>query len=356
MATATATTLAIPRVSSQRFRAPPPSPVATGNGRRSAAVDDRVFSEFLDVSLRVPDLSLPQSFFSMKSVIKVPPEIDLCSMVSGDESSARCVLSAASEVGAIRVVGGGKALAEEVRAAIEAGKVILKPEGERPNTDVENRRFARRDGVVQEFVWYRLRSPETERLLQRTWPESYPALRDKMESVASRLDTVAECIAKILSKYVTNQTPSKRLSKVQSTLHLRKQDSPYSRNTTMDYIDATSLYPEALSLHICGDHHEFCVRHPEGSIITMLRAGDILVTIGKTLQEWCNGELKSVSAEALYQPVDDSFTSFSLEYMCSPLVLSHELDHETKTISLTDQLLAVLFLVFLYNLCFCFSS
>lgn len=105
-----------------------------------------------------------------------------------------------------------------------------------------------------------------------------------MESVASRLDTVAECIAKILSKYVTNQTPSKRLGKVQSTLHLRKQDSPDSRNTTMDSIDARSLYSDALSLHICGDHHEFCIRHPEGSIITMLRAGDILVTIGKTLK------------------------------------------------------------------------
>lgn len=105
-----------------------------------------------------------------------------------------------------------------------------------------------------------------------------------MESVASRLDTVAECIAKVLSKYLTNETPSKRLGKVQSTLHLRKQDSPDSRNTTMNSIDARSLYSDALSLHICGDHHEFCIRHPEGSIITMLRAGDILVTIGKTFK------------------------------------------------------------------------
>lgn len=177
MATATATTSAIPRVRSQRFRAPPPSPIATGKGRRSAAVDDRVLSEYLDGSLRVPDLSLPQSFFPMKPVIKVPPEIDLCSMVSGNDSAARCVLSAAAEIGAMRVVGGGKALVEEVRASIEVGKGIMKPEGERSNLDIEKRWFARRDGTVQEFVWYRLRSPETERLLRRTWPESYPALR-----------------------------------------------------------------------------------------------------------------------------------------------------------------------------------
>lgn len=74
------------------------------------------------------------------------------------------------------------------------------------------------------------------------------------------------------------------------------------------------------------------------------------------MQELCNGELKNASAEALFQPVDDSFTSFSLEYMCCPLVLSHGPDHETKTISLTDQLLVVLFLVLLYNLIFCFIT
>ncbi|XP_042419276.1 uncharacterized protein LOC122007818 isoform X1 [Zingiber officinale] len=345
-------TIAATRGNNQRFRAPPPSPIATGKGRRSAAVDDRVFSEYLDKSLRVPDLSLPGPYCRSKSPIKDPVEVDLRSLLSGDESIARRVLAAAAEIGAVPVVGGGEALAEEVRAAIEAGKGVMNPEGERLSRYIEKNWFARRDGTVQEFVWYRSRSPETERLLQRTWPGSYLALRDNMECIALRLDTVADCIAKILSKYVTDPTPTKRLREVQSTLHLRKQVSPYTTSKTLDSIETKSRNSDVLSLHICGDHHEFCIHHPEGSIIIMLRAGDILVTIGKTLQELCNGELRSASAEALFQPVDDSFTSFSLEYMCCPLVLSHEPDpdpdHETKTISLTDQLLVVLFFVLLY--------
>ncbi|CAL9755581.1 unnamed protein product [Musa acuminata subsp. burmannicoides] len=56
---------------SHRFRAPPPTPIATGKGLRSAAVDDQVLSEYLDGSLRVPDLTLPGSYYPSRSPLKV---------------------------------------------------------------------------------------------------------------------------------------------------------------------------------------------------------------------------------------------------------------------------------------------
>lgn len=105
-----------------------------------------------------------------------------------------------------------------------------------------------------------------------------------MESVATRLDTVAECIACILSEHVTSQAPSKRIREAQSMLYLRKKKSPYGRNNTRESAHTSSHHCHALNLHICGDCHEFCIRHPEGSAIIMLPAGGILVTISKRLQ------------------------------------------------------------------------
>ncbi|WOL04848.1 hypothetical protein Cni_G13570 [Canna indica] len=338
-----------------RFRAPPPSPIATGKGLRSAAVDDPVLSNFLDDSIRVPDLNLPQSHFPSRSPLKAPPAVDYHAIVSGDEAAVRSVLSAAADVGAMRVIGGGETLAEEARAAIEAGREVFATlEGETTKGELGIRWFGRRGGVNEEFYWYRLRSPETERLLQRTWPASYGNLRYKMENIAARLELVADCIAKVLSEHVPSQTPSKKIGKVQSILCLRKHVSHHSVSDMMKLTDAKLISSDALSLHISGDDHEFCIRRPEGSAVFLIQAGDIVVTIGKRLQELCNGELKSASAEALFQPTDDTPASFSLEYMCSPLVLSHETDRETftATFSLMDQLLMALVLLFLYNFLF----
>lgn len=99
-----------------------------------------------------------------------------------------------------------------------------------------------------------------------------------------RLQTVAECIAKILSEHITSQTPSKRIGKVQSILCLKKRESHHVRNDASELTDPKLHYSDALSLHISGEDHEFCVRQLEGSTIFMMQAGDILVTIGKPLQ------------------------------------------------------------------------
>ncbi|CAL9177050.1 unnamed protein product [Musa hybrid cultivar] len=351
MATASAT-----HARSHRFRAPPPSPIATGKGLRSAAVDDLVLTEYLEDSLRVPDLNLPESYFPSRSPLKALAEVDLHSLVSGDGLAVRQVLAAAAEIGAVRVAGGGAPLAEEARAAIEAcGVVFETPEGEKSKGALGQQCYGWRDALAEEFYWYRSRSPEMEQLLQRTWPDSYRTLRERMENVAARLETVAECIANILSKHFVSQTPS-RVGEIHSILCLRKYESHHSRSNMREFSDAKSLSSHALSLHISGDDHEFCIRCPEGSAIFEMSAGDIVVTIGKPLQEWSNGELKIASGEPLFQPTDNPFPSFTLEYMCSPLVLSHEPEHGTKTISLIDQLLIVLVLSLIYSLWSCVFS
>ncbi|WOL06356.1 hypothetical protein Cni_G15088 [Canna indica] len=357
---ATATTQAM-QARSHRFRAHPPTPIATGKGLRSAAVDDNVLSEYLDGSLRVPDLTLPGAYFPTRSPLKAPAEVDLASLLSAEESAIRRVLAAASEVGAVRVVGGGAALAEAARVTIEEGRgVFSMPEEGKNKCDLlqqQQRWFGRRNGVGEEFYWHQLRNPEMERFLQRTWSGSYRNLRDKMENLAARLETVAQCIANILLEHVAwSQSPSRRTGKVQSVLCLRKYESHHNAGSMRELIDAKSFLSYDLCLHISGQDHEFCIRRPEGSAIFMMPAGDILVTIGKPLQELCNGKLKSALGEILFQLTDDPSPSFSLEYMCSPSILSHEPEFGAKTLSLIDQLLVVLVLALLYNVWGCIFS
>nr|DAD39102.1 TPA_asm: hypothetical protein HUJ06_013425 [Nelumbo nucifera] len=56
---------------------PPPSPIDTAKGTRSAAVDDKVLSEYLERRLQIPDL---RSIFKGHSWI--PSRVDLRSLIS----------------------------------------------------------------------------------------------------------------------------------------------------------------------------------------------------------------------------------------------------------------------------------
>ncbi|KAG6496239.1 uncharacterized protein LOC121992811 [Zingiber officinale] len=349
---AAAAMLEAERSRSLRFRAPPPTPIATGKGLRSSAVDDRLLMEYLEVSLRVPDLSLPDLYFPVQSPLKAPEEVDLPSLLAGDDSAVRRVLSAAAEVGAVRVTGVDAALIQGAKEAIEAGgSLFALPEQEKSRVSL----FGRRDGVCDEFYWHRLPSPETEQLLRKILPDSYRTLRIKMENISARMETIAECITKILFKGATSQTTSRRFDIVQPVLCLRKYESPH-QNDTRDLTDADSLLSYALCLHICAHDENFCIRRPEGSSIFKMSAWDVLVTIGKPFQDWCNGEFKTALGQRIFRPTDDPTQSFSLEYMCSPQVLSPEPDYGAKPVSLMDQILVVIVLAILYKVWLCIFS
>ncbi|XP_010922721.1 uncharacterized protein [Elaeis guineensis] len=333
------------RAKGHRFRAPPPTPVATGKGSRSAAVDDWVLSEYLDRSLKVPNLTLPESCFPMRSPVKDPPEVDLPALLGGEESAVRRVLAAVVEIGAFRIGGRDKvAAAEEVRAAIEAGGAVFGVPGEL------GRCLGRRDGIGEEFYWMRPISSEDEKVLEEALRDTYRTFREKMENVAVKMEMVAESISKVLSEHFKNQRCSMEIASNPSILCLRKYDYNDIQANQSENSHAKSLHSHALSLHISDDDHKFWIRSPGSSACFELPAGSMLVTTGRKLQEWSNGEFKSATVEKLFDLSDDPNPSFSLEFMCTPLVLCHEPYHEIKKVSIVDQLLIVLLLFFFYNL------
>ncbi|XP_072954808.1 uncharacterized protein [Typha angustifolia] len=324
-----------------RFRAAPPTPIRTAKGSRSAAANDLVLAEYLENSLKIPDLTLPSSHFPTRSPLPPPPaiadEIDLEAILSGDAAAVHRLLAAATESGAFSIRGGDDVAIGDVGSAIEVGSEVFRVSDEWRRREM-GRWFRRRDAVGEEFYWYHPVTAEADRVLEEVLPDSYRILRDKMENIAAKLGMVAESVTAILSENAKNQKHSMMIGKVGSILCLTQYNSNQLRSNGSEFGSASSPHSYALSLHLSGCDQEFCLRSEEGSTFFRMPAGSILVTIGKQFQDWSCGEFKSAVGEILFELSDDANPFFSLEFFYSPKELHHVFDHK-MTVSILDQLL-----------------
>ncbi|KAJ6806490.1 uncharacterized protein M6B38_370920 [Iris pallida] len=330
-------TAASTRVRRTTIRAPPPTPIATGRGLRSAAANDRVLTEFLDSSLRVPDLTL----LPPKSPFKV---INLPSLVAGDAASVRRMMASAAEAGAFLIAGWDPQRADEVRSAAAAARGVF---------EIEEGRRRRWFGRGNEFYWGRdVVGAEKEAVLKEMLTvEGYRIFREKMENMASRLETVAETITKILSENIRHKSQSTKFDQKPSVLCLRKYDKSHNNSGHLEGdAHTTKGHQNHMLSLLTGDCHKLYLHSAEASSFT-LPAGLILVTIGEPFQEWSNGELKAYTGEILLESSKDQPAPIALEFMFST-GLRQELDHSTQTISLMDQMLIMLVFLLLYKLCY----
>lgn len=111
-------------------RAPPPTPIATGKGLRSAAVNDRVLTQYLESALRVPDLTLPQPRPSKSPIPKTLAEIaKVSSLVTASDDdgffSIGEMMAAAREMGAFWIDAGDFVGREEMVNLIGAGVEVV---------------------------------------------------------------------------------------------------------------------------------------------------------------------------------------------------------------------------------------
>lgn len=167
------------------FRAPPPSPVASG--RRSSVTNDDVLTEFLESSLRVPDLVLPDKIFPKQKLLETPPKIDFVSLCfHHDDAQSDAVLDAMSTIGCFQLVNHGipRELVASAAAAAAAG-VFDVPSGKR-NTAArspenpwgfEEYHGGEEEGseVCEEFVW--CRDEELKLKMEGISPIGYPNFR-----------------------------------------------------------------------------------------------------------------------------------------------------------------------------------
>lgn len=169
------------------FRAPPPSPIASG--RRSCVTNEDVLSEFLQHSLRVPDLVLPDKVFPRQNFIENPPMIDFQLLSSMESDSLSKVLDSIARIGCFQLVNYGIE-GECTRSALAAAAGIfqLPPEKRRavarsPPEKLYGFEEAHGEGeegegegeVSEEFVWCRGEGLKLE--MEEIWPVDYSNFR-----------------------------------------------------------------------------------------------------------------------------------------------------------------------------------
>ncbi|CAM0883047.1 unnamed protein product [Alopecurus aequalis] len=351
--TATSTSRA-PRRPRIRTRAPPPTPIRTARGARSAAADELVLAQFLEASQRVPNLTLPLKKKRFDFPAPPPaPEIRAQDLFSGETAAARTAVGAASEAGAFRV--GGAIGAGEVRAAVEATEAVFGAP-EEVKRDV-GRLFRGKDRVVGEELYLPWPvSSGVDRLLEAALPSStYRAFREKMDVVASKMEDLSRCVVKVLSDNVKNPSVVALPRAAPSVLCLTLYNCNKLKTSWGELGSTNRPNSYALSAHLSGRDQEICLRNQGGSTFFNLPAGSVLVTVGKQIQEWSNGEFKSAVGEILFELTDEPNPFMSLELLYSPgdLNLGEVGRHAScidrpKTVPLRDQILIALVLLILY--------
>ncbi|XP_068639779.1 uncharacterized protein [Aristolochia californica] len=329
--------------------APHPTPIATAKGKRTAVVDDEMFSDYLSKHLSVPDLSLPKirrprptPHLSRRNLSAV----DLLSLSSSHhiEDVARIIRAAIAGVGAFQIVNHGLSpdligLARAMDQEFHRNSLGLchnsgLPERCSGHTEENRYRYQLRRRKI---------GAETERI----------PLSDKMESVYLELEKIARALSLVFKKIYTGRRHEKRMTEIEPVLWLRRY-----KNQCVDEEEEEEENPHedqnqnyAFTLHLILGSSELHFPSHNGVDSFSTKPGSLVVTAGNQLQEWIEGELIRTSiGEPFVYPGTDGSPCLSLELVWSLSSLSQEPARLSTTISIFDQILFVLAIALAYDL------
>ncbi|XP_038995033.1 1-aminocyclopropane-1-carboxylate oxidase-like [Hibiscus syriacus] len=351
------------------FRAPPPSPIASG--RRSYVTNDEVLSEFLEHSLRVPDLILPDKVFPRQKFIDNPPKIDFQDLDSMGIETLPKILDSVARIGCFQLVNYGIP-GESIRSALSAASGVfqLPPEKRKAVTRSPEKLYGFEEiheedegEISEEFVWCKAKSLEL--AMEGIWPVGYSNFSEKMETLLSSMERVAEKIQIVFRKSYL-QNPNYEIEAIKrSACYVYK----HGRNVAGDkWYDVIKMlirgidYSHALCMHICDGSSEFHVYSKKGWVSFRPDNHALVVTLGDQIQALSGGELKHVIGRAIHRGEKEEMVSMALLYSASSTE-NGEVELEKgkgKTISLTQQAIAAIVLtiayhvlVFVYNKFWC---
>ncbi|KAF2323467.1 hypothetical protein GH714_035605 [Hevea brasiliensis] len=279
------------------FRAPPLSPIASG--RRSSVANDDVLTEFLEHSLRVPDLVLPDKIFPRQKIVETPPRIDFQSLHSADSDSIPRILDSLSRIGCFQLVNYGIPCDfTRLVVAMAAGIFGVPPE---KSVDVtmspekpygfEEMHGEEESELREEFVWCRDENLKLD--MEGIWATGYSNFSEKMETLVSDMENVAEKILQILIENSQRKTMYggdilQWQDLVGSVCHLYKNRHNLRANS-LGYDMIRMLikgtdYSHALCLHICDGSSEFHVYSKKGWVSFCPDKDALFVTAGDQTQ------------------------------------------------------------------------
>ncbi|KAK9102324.1 hypothetical protein Sjap_019578 [Stephania japonica] len=357
------------------FRAPPPSPIASHSARRSSVLNDEELSEFLQTSLRVPDLILPGRIFPRETLAATPPEIDLRSLISSKTDSISRIRESITSIGCFQLVNHGIPC-DLIRSVAAAGagifelpaksKVMMSRLATESRYGFEEFYGEEETQASEEFIW----CGEDEGLksvMERIWSEGYSNFRtcanfsQKMNGLAKEVEEIAEKVLALLSDNAPKLNKATSLAETKAYRHELvcclyrhcqnipvSQRANYLKSDIIRMLIRGSDYSHALCFHICDGLSEFHLYTKKGWITFCPKKDAIVVTAGDKLQVWSGGQYKNVIGRPIFKVEDQD--PLSMSFLYSPSLIKHSCKGKTeKTISLRQQVMLALLLTLIYH-------
>ncbi|KAL5729032.1 hypothetical protein ACHQM5_002040 [Ranunculus cassubicifolius] len=353
------------------FRAPPPSPIAH---RRSSVVNEDEISDFLEHSLRIPNLILPDQIFPKETQVKNLPEIDFLSFISSKTESISSFLESVASTGCVQLVNHGIS-GDLIRSVLIAASGIfgLPPENKKNGTgsSEESYGFEEFDSeedieTTEEFVWSRDEGLKS--MMDGIRLQGFPCFSKQMEILSTDIENIAQQVLSSFFEHAQIQSPrvddisyKQELSNMVCYLHkhhkytsVRKCDASLKLDFIRMLIRGTSGCSHSMCVHVCDSSSEFHVYSKKGWISFTPSRDAIVMTIGDQIQEYSNGNYKNVIGRPIFKGGDEEPISMAFMYSHSTITQSH--GNKGKNISLWQQLMLALFLTLVYHFWVCFYS
>ncbi|KAL3511746.1 hypothetical protein ACH5RR_024463 [Cinchona calisaya] len=350
------------------FRAPPPSPVASG--RRSSVTNEDVLSEFLETSLKVPDLILPDRVFPKQKSLQNSPKLDFQTLNSsiGNDSLTKFIDSVAG-IGCFEVINHG--IPEDwIKSVLAAGDGIfgMSQEKRKIVTRSLERSYGfeellgeeEKETMSEEFVWCRDESLKMD--MEGIWPFGYSNFSDKMEKLLLAMENVAAEILLFLEQSTKSPLAKEDVKQDREFgsicyLHkhwqIRNEDQSVNslRYDVIRMLVKGSEFPHALCFHVCNGSEEFHVYSKKGWVSFRPDQDALVVTFGDQLQAWSRGLYKHVIGRPIFKGGADEKGCMSMAFLYSPqdITKCERGDQELQTISIGQQILVLIVFTLLYH-------
>ncbi|XAR68725.1 hypothetical protein NMG60_11000079 [Bertholletia excelsa] len=334
--------------------APPPSPIPTARGVRSAA--NSIFSDYLSRNIKIPELSLPEYVHR-----SVPSDINRHSLLSGESDSVQRLLRSAAEFGAFRISGHGIAV-EEIRSALSEADVAFQISCGR------RREYCRSYSDCEEFEWRRLESAVAVHAGKAIGAEKFrsfsydswlfkekPACTalPEMKNLSASPTKIGPYFKQLAHTSWTYRLPSSlpalKIQPKEPFFSIYRYDHEAFTDKSAALSKENKVCEHALTLHLLLEPCEFHIQSDRGPLSFDASPGTILVTVGKQLEEWSQGEFKSASGNMTLEHHIAGGIYFSLQLKCSPSDFNRGLDKFSKTISVFHQVLFIITAQLLYK-------
>ncbi|KAG5016227.1 hypothetical protein JHK85_022363 [Glycine max] len=277
------------------FRAPPPSPVASG--RSSTVTNDDVLTEFLEASLRVPDLVLPDKIFPKQNHLEAPPEVDFVSLCFHCDDALRDIVSdSLARIGCFQLLNHGiplqlmTAVAEAAAGIFQvppANRVSATRSPEKPWGFEEYHAGEEEGDGSEEFVW--CNDHELKSKMDGIWPIGYPNFSEKMEKLKSRIEMVGrKMLGVILKKGSIEFVGSGHEVGTLCCVYKHRRDD-HSISSSLKYDVIRMLirgtdYSHSLCFHVCNGSSQFHVYSKKSWLSFFPQPGALIVTAGDQTQ------------------------------------------------------------------------